>query len=97
MSAASAPSSEQSTRTKLAHWIAAFFWTVLFLLVHVAAPWGLSLLATHHGWVDGRPGVWNLVALLIVIPGIATTVWLIAQHYAVSPQSFLELNQTQKC
>jgi protein-S-isoprenylcysteine O-methyltransferase Ste14 len=76
-------------------WLAAGSWTALFLLVHVAAPLGLSLLSVREGWVSGRPGAWNLLALLIVIPGIATTAWLVVQHYVASPQSFLELTRTQ--
>jgi len=70
--------------------------TVLFLLVHVAAPWGLSLLSTRRGWVDGRPGRWNLLALIPVAAGIAGTIWMISLHYRASPGSFLELRPIQK-
>jgi protein-S-isoprenylcysteine O-methyltransferase Ste14 len=80
---------------RMPRWLAAGFWTALFLLVHVAVPWGLSLLFVREGWVNGRPGTWNLLALLIVIPGIAITAWLVVQHYVASPQSFLELTRTQ--
>ena len=96
MSASRTPGGEQARRMRMSGWMAGLFWSALFLLVHVAAPWGLSLLSTRHGWIEGRPGAWNLLALLVVIPGIAATVWLIAQHYLASPQSFLELTRTQK-
>jgi protein-S-isoprenylcysteine O-methyltransferase Ste14 len=69
---------------------------VLFLLVHVAAPWGLSLLSTRHGWADGRPGPLNLLALSLVAAGIAGTLWLMALHFHASPGSFLELRPGQK-
>lgn len=70
--------------------------TALFLLVHVAAPWGLSLLSTRHGWVDGRPGAWNWLALILVVAGIACTLWMMALHFRASPGSFLELKPGQK-
>ena len=60
---------------------------VLFLLVLVVLPWGLSLLSTRHGWVDGRPGPWNLLALSLVAAGMAGTLWLIALHFRASPSS----------
>lgn len=90
------PNKEQSKRVRLPHWISPIFLTVLFLLVHVAAPWGLSLLSARHGWVDGRPGTWNLLALILVVAGIACTLWMMALHFLASPGSFLELTPTQK-
>ena len=68
---------------------------VAFLLVHVAAPWGISLLSTRYGWVDERPGVWNLLALIVVAAGIAGTFWMIALHYLASPRAFIEWRQGQ--
>ncbi len=90
------PNKEPSKRVRLPHWMTPIFLTVLFLLVHVAAPWGLSLLSTRHGWVGGRPGSWNLLALILVVAGIACTLWMIALHFRASPGSFLELGLTQK-
>jgi protein-S-isoprenylcysteine O-methyltransferase Ste14 len=69
---------------------------MLFFLVHVAAPWGLSRLASRHGWVDGRPGPWNLLALILVGAGIVCTLWTITLHSRASPQTFLELRPSQK-
>jgi protein-S-isoprenylcysteine O-methyltransferase Ste14 len=96
MSTSEIPNKEQSKRVRLPHWITPIFLTVAFLLVHVAAPWGLSLLSTRHGWVDGRPGTWNLLALILVVAGIACTLWMMALHFLASPGSFLELGPTQK-
>ncbi len=96
MSTPEVPGSKQPKRARLPHWITPIYLTALFLLVHVAAPWGLSLLSTRHGWVDGGPGRWNLLALMLVVAGIAGTLWMIALHYRASPGSFLELGPTQK-
>ncbi len=96
MSTPEVPSSKQPKRARLPHWITPIYLTALFLLVHVAAPWGLSLLSTRHGWVDGGPGRWNLLALILVVAGIAGTLWMISLHYLASPNSFLEFRPTQR-
>ncbi len=96
MSTPEVPSSEQPKRVRLRYWMTPVSLTVLFLLVHIAAPWGLSLLSNRHGWVDGRPGQWNLLALTLVVAGAACTIWMIALHFLASPRSFLELRPTQK-
>jgi protein-S-isoprenylcysteine O-methyltransferase Ste14 len=72
------------------------YWALVFLLVHVVAPWGLSLLSIHHGWIAGRPGTLNLLALIVVVPGMAGTIWMIVLHFLASPGSFLQLGPTQK-
>jgi protein-S-isoprenylcysteine O-methyltransferase Ste14 len=87
---------EHPGRVRLPPWAVSIYLSAFFLLVHVAAPWRLSLLSNRHGWVKGRPGRWNLLALLLVIPGIAGTCWMIALHYRASPRSFVELKQTEK-
>jgi protein-S-isoprenylcysteine O-methyltransferase Ste14 len=69
---------------------------ILFLLVHVAAPWALSWLSTRHGWVDKRPGKWNLLASIPVGAGIACTIWLITLHFRASPDTFLEWKPGEK-
>jgi protein-S-isoprenylcysteine O-methyltransferase Ste14 len=97
MSVPEVPGSQQPEKTRYPRWAAPIYLTVLFLLVHVAAPWGISTLSSRYGWVDGRPGGWNLLALLLVVgPGIAGTLWLIIQHYRASPHTFLELKVGKK-
>jgi protein-S-isoprenylcysteine O-methyltransferase Ste14 len=90
------PNKQPSNRIRLPHWMTPILVTVLFLLVHVAVPWGLSLLSTRHGWVDGRPNPWNLLALILVVAGIAGTLWVMALHYLAAPSSFLELVPGEK-
>lgn len=89
------PHREQTKRRPVPHWVAPILLTLLFLLVHVAAPWGLALFSTRYGWVDGRPGLWNLLALILVGPGIAGTIWVITLHFQASPVSFLEFRPSQ--
>ena len=90
------PNKESSKRVHLPRWMTPILLLMLFLLVHVTAPWGLSLLSTRYGWVNERPGTWNLLALLPVVIGIACTVWLIVLHFSASQQSFLEWQPGQK-
>lgn len=82
-------------KKRFPHWLTPLFLTGLFLLIHVAAPWRLSLLSARRGWTGRRPGPWNLVALVLVAGGIASTIWMIALHYLASPQPFLEMQGAQ--
>jgi protein-S-isoprenylcysteine O-methyltransferase Ste14 len=77
-------------------WLAPLLPPLLFLLAHVAAPRELSRLSRRHGWVDGRPGPWNRLALGLVAAGLAGAVWAMGQHYQSSPRSFRELRPPQK-
>jgi len=90
------PNPKQSIRAPLPSWTTPLYLTGLFLLVHIAAPWGLSRLSARHGWVNGRPGAWNRLALVLVGAGIACTIGTISLHYRASPGAFLDLKPTQK-
>ncbi len=96
MTAPELPDRKPSQGASLPHWLGALILALAFLLLHIAAPWGLSLLSARHGWVDGRPGPWNLIALIPVVAGIGGTFWIIALHFRASPGSFLELHPAQK-
>lgn len=67
-------------------WMVLIFWAVGLLLAHNVFPWGLSLLSTRHGWVEGRPGLGNLVSLVLIGAGISGIVWTMALHYRRTPQ-----------
>lgn len=54
--------------------------------VHVGLPWGLSLLAARHGWVTGRPSVWNWVGLAPAAIGMAGIIWVVAVMLFRVPQ-----------
>ena len=97
MNAPDIPDQEPPKRARPLHWISPIFLMVLFLLVHVAAPWGLSWPSTRYGWADGRPGPWNLLALPFVAAGIVCTLGLIALHFRASPGSFVELRPGNTC
>ncbi len=90
------PNQDPAKTNRLPHWAVPVVLTLAFLLVHIGAPWGLSLLSTRYGWVGGRPGPWNLLALILVVPGLGATIWMIAIHYRASPVTFLEFEQSEK-
>jgi protein-S-isoprenylcysteine O-methyltransferase Ste14 len=60
----------------LSLWIAyplAFFgWGIL--------PWAISLIGHRYGWETGRPGIWNLFGLILVLMGTAGIIWGISAH-----------------
>ena len=90
------PNQEQSKKGHFPRWVIPIILTAAFMLFHVIAPWGLSLLAIRYGWTDGRPGIWNLLGLILVVPGIAATIWMITLHFRASPDTFLEFQQSRK-
>jgi protein-S-isoprenylcysteine O-methyltransferase Ste14 len=96
MNTSKIPNKEQSNAARLPHWTTPILLSALFLLVHGAMPWGISRLSTRHGWVNRRPGQWNLLALLPVSAGIACTIWLITLHFRASPDTFLDWEPGQK-
>jgi protein-S-isoprenylcysteine O-methyltransferase Ste14 len=51
-------------------------WVVGMPLAHGVVPWAISLLALRHGWIEGRPGIWNLLGLIPVSAGIALLIWI---------------------
>jgi protein-S-isoprenylcysteine O-methyltransferase Ste14 len=61
-------------------------WPVIFLLAHAAAPAGLSELTPHYGWVQGRPSVWNLPSLVLVVGGFAFLAWCLYHHFVRWPR-----------
>src|SRR6266545_881647 len=79
----------QSGKASTPRWAVPIILMVLFLLVHVIAPWGLSLLSARHGWLDGNPGTWNLRALILVAAGTSGIVWCLSLHFVQSPQAVL--------
>jgi protein-S-isoprenylcysteine O-methyltransferase Ste14 len=54
-------------------------------VVLVALPWVLSRSAKRHGWVNGAPGSYNLVGLVLVCIGFGIIVWALAEHFAAAP------------
>ena len=50
-------------------------WVVGMPLAHGVVPWAISLLATRYGWIDGRPGMLNLLGLVPVLVGITLLIW----------------------
>lgn len=90
---------KKSARASLPRWIAlplAFIlWTVLLPLVHGVLPWAISLLTNRHGWTAGRPGIWNLPALILVATGTGCLIWILVLHFVRTPER-VELELTPK-
>jgi hypothetical protein len=78
------PNREPDPRVRLPRWVALISWPVLILLVHVAAPWAISLLSTHHGWTQRRPGRRNRLALLLVGAGTVVVSWCVGLHFGAN-------------
>ena len=57
----------------------------LALIVWEGLPWAISLLTTHYGWEAGRPSLWNLPGLILVLVGTMGLLWGVYLHSAQSP------------
>ena len=73
---------------KLPRWVALVTAPPAFVLVHMAVPWGISLLGARHGWNVSSPGFLNAAALVVVVAGAAGIVWGAAQHVRRTEASF---------
>ncbi len=73
--------------------VALFFWVVGVPLVHGVLPWAISLLTPRYGWVEGRPGIWNLLGLIPVVFGTACLIWIMVLHFAQTPER-VEIERT---
>lgn len=71
------------------------YWAVGLVLVHNVIPWGISLLSTRYGWVEARPGIWNLLGLIPTATGLAIVIWTMAMHLARAPER-VEMERTPK-
>jgi protein-S-isoprenylcysteine O-methyltransferase Ste14 len=60
-------------------------WPVLMIVLNGIVPRMISELTHRHGWAEGRPGIWNLGGLLMVVVGAALLVWTLAAHVAHMP------------
>jgi protein-S-isoprenylcysteine O-methyltransferase Ste14 len=58
-------------------------------VAHILLPWGISLLSTRFGWVDGRPSLWNSLALILVVAGLSTVIWCFGLHFIAAPQGWV--------
>src|SRR5215216_6180280 len=74
------PNTQPSKSAGMPRWKSILFGVVGFPLVHGVLPWGLSLLTHRYGWVDGWPGTWNLIGLILVVAGSAYASWGLVLH-----------------
>jgi len=73
---------------RLPRWLGMGFHAVAFPAACVLAPWALSLLAERHGWVAGKPGVWNLPGLILVAPGFYIFFSCMREHFIAAPDGW---------
>ena len=86
---------EQSKRIRIPRWMAPLFWVVGISVVHGGMPWALSLLTSRHGWTEGRPGILNLLASILVMVGSACLIWVLVLHFIRAPEGW-EMERTPK-
>jgi protein-S-isoprenylcysteine O-methyltransferase Ste14 len=75
-----------ASRLRVPRWTALITWPVLFLLAHAVAPSELARLTPRYGWVESRPGVWNLFGLVGVVSGFACLIWCLSLHFVRCPR-----------
>jgi len=92
MTTSNIPNRDQPKGVKvLSPWLA----YPLALIVWEVLPWAISLLASRHGWLAGRPGFWNLIGLILVPIGTAGLIWGLWLHSAQSPDGIeMELDKS---
>jgi protein-S-isoprenylcysteine O-methyltransferase Ste14 len=56
--------------------IGVLFWLVGIPLGHGFFPWAIARVGRHIGWPEGRPGIWNLLGLLLVGAGFVGLGWV---------------------
>jgi protein-S-isoprenylcysteine O-methyltransferase Ste14 len=79
--ASEASDNQPSGRSRIRVWVVAFFLVSLATAVHVVVPWAISLLTPRYGWVQGRPGLWNLIGLIPAATGLAMIAWALRLHF----------------
>ncbi len=85
MSAPQPPPTPPAPKTNVPRWSFPFIFLAGGLAVHVVLPWAISLITPRYGWVDGLPGLFNLLALIPVAVGMAGMVWGMVMHYVSAP------------
>ncbi len=89
------PNNDQSKVSTIPRWTVPIYWVIGLLIAHNIIPWGISLLSTRYGWVAARPGIWNLLALILVVAGLASIIWTMVLHFARTPEK-VEMERTPK-
>ena len=74
------------TKPTIPRWAAVLVFPVQILLWYVAAPAAFAELTSSFGWKNRRPGGWNLLALVLLVPGFLCLAWCVYLHFARSPR-----------
>jgi protein-S-isoprenylcysteine O-methyltransferase Ste14 len=62
-----------------------FIVLVVYPLLVVVLPWGLSLLTPRYGWTERGPATWNLLGLVPVAAGVVGLFWVFGVMFAQFP------------
>ena len=72
-----------------------FAWFVAIPLIHSALPWAISLLTPHYGWTEGKPGIWNLCGLILIVFAVICLIWILVLGFGETPEKVkLEWNSS---
>lgn len=78
----------QPPKRSLPCWLGGLCCGLRIPLAHGVIPWAVSLLATRHGWVEQRPGIWNWLGLVPVLVGSAGIIWAMAMRFVAAPRGW---------
>ena len=68
-------------------WLAFILWPLTLLLGHAGLPAGLANLTRRTGWNNNQPGAWNILGLLLVVPGFLCLGWCAYLHFVRSSRT----------
>jgi protein-S-isoprenylcysteine O-methyltransferase Ste14 len=80
-------SDEPSTGASVPRWMAFILLLVGMSLAHGVAPWAMSLLTRRYGWIGGRPGIFNVLGLVVVLFGAAGLIWIVMVAFDEAPET----------
>jgi hypothetical protein len=66
--------------------LATLAWLVAIPIAHGVVPWAISLVTHRYGWMEERPGTWNLLGIIYVALGAALLVWVLLVGIATAPE-----------
>jgi protein-S-isoprenylcysteine O-methyltransferase Ste14 len=75
---------QNSRRYRIPRWVAIIVWPAQLLLVYAGLPASLANHGPRYGWRGGRPGLWNLLGLTLLMPGIFGLCLIACRHLASS-------------
>ena len=66
--------------------LASLAWFVAIPLAHGVVPWAISSVTHRYGWIEGRPGIWNLAGIIDVALGAGLLIWVFIVGISQAPK-----------